>query len=280
MARVTFINAILSGKLAGTIYARNKRGYYVKGWSKPLDPKSAAQLANRSLFSTCAGMWHSLTDGNKQLWNSYGSTIYVAKSGASASPSSGFNALVGLRNSVEIATRQTRVTTVTAPVGTTTSSDDFEFIDTPPVAAMSGAIQTGTGAALPIQLIGATVEGATYETTATFRMTGIAPGLPVFKDAVSDEKVGIILQMSIPQTQMQGFVQGKKIQTLGVWACPTLTNATWTGNLITISMAGADSKMADYKTGVQAGQIVEVTAYLVSKQGEQRSIGTSKVTVS
>lgn len=279
MARVTFINAILSGKLAGTVYARNKSGQYIKQWTKPLDPKSPAQLQNRSLFSTVAGMWHSLTDYQKGLWNSFGSTLYIAKGATGVSTSSGFNALVGLHNSVEIATRQTRVTTVTAPPTTTSVSTTFSPSDLPPTAAMSGAIQTAGGAALPIHLTSATVAGDTYEVNATFHLAGLAPGLPKFLDAIQSKPVGIMLQMSIPQVQIAGFVQGKNIQTLGVWAPPTLTNATWTGNSISIEMSGADSKMAEYKTQVQVGQVVQISAYLVSENGEQRPLGTVQSTV-
>jgi hypothetical protein len=279
MARVTFINAILSGKLAGTVYARNKAGQYIKQWTKPTDPMSVAQMTNRALFSTCSGQWHSLTDYFKGLWNSFGSTLYIAKGSTGVSTMSGFNAFVGLRNSVEVATRQTRVTTVTTPATTTNVDGVFSNIDTPPTVAMSGAIQTAAGLPLPILLTGATIVGATYEVTANFFLNGIAPGLPKFLDAISSKPVGIMLQMSIPQVQIAGFVQGKNIQTIGVWAPTTLTNATWAGQQLNIEMAGSDSHMADYKTQVQTGQIVQISAYLISENGEQRPIGTVKTTV-
>lgn len=279
MARVTFINAILSGKLAGTVYARNKAGHYLKSYSKPLNPDTEAQQANRALFGASSGQWHTLTDAQKALWNSYGSTIFVSKTGLAGSPVSGFNAFISLRNEVEAAIRGTRVATVSAPVGVTVAAGTYTPIWSPPAIAMGSAIQDSTGAPISIMLANATFNGATYAVTATFALGGLLTSVPVFEDAVTDTPVGIMLQMSIPHTQKANYVTGKNNQIIGVVAPPTLTAATWTGGVITFSMSGADSHMDEYKTGVQTGQIVEIQAYLVSEKGESRSIGSRKITV-
>lgn len=277
MGKVTFINAIVSGKLAGTTYARNKAGYYIKQWTKPNDPKSIAQLAVRAQMGQASSLWHALSDGKKQLWNSFANNIFVPKF-AIGSTVSGFNAFVSLNSTVAQCNRDFRTTTVTAPASTTATFDDFVFSDTPPIAGLSAAIQTSTGAPLPIFLTGATIDSSDYSVTATFNLAGIIIAVPEFIDSASDKPVGIMLQMSIPQVQVQGFVQGKNMQTIGIMKPPTLTNASWTGNLITISMAADDSAVANYKTAISTDQVVSINAYLVSAGGEQKDIGTVMVT--
>lgn len=277
MARVTFINAILSGKLAGTTYSRNKAGYYIKQWTDPNDPKSQAQQSNRISMVAAASQWHALSDQKKQLWTSYANNIFVAKGGA-GSVVSGFNAFTATYRTWHHADFMKRVATFTAPGTTTGVFTDFTWDDTPPIAALAGAIQTSTGSPLPITLTSVALTAADYTLEATFTMAGVLVAVPKFLDATSSKPVGIMLQMSIPQVQTQGFVQGKNIQTLGVMEPVTLTNASWTGNILTLAFASTDSKISTFKTAIQEDQVVSVNAYLVSANGEQKHIGSCMVT--
>lgn len=280
MALVTFINAIMSGKLEGTVYARNKSGYYVKGWTKPNDPKSAAQTMNRAVFGVAAGQWHAMTDAQKAAWNSYGTNLFVTKGGATGSPVSGFSAFVAEMNAATIAWRQKRITTVSDPSGTTVTFDDFSGSLNAPAAAMGSAIQKTGGTPLPILLKDVVLLSATGQVNATFEFpVPSLVGVPVFKDSNTSIPVGIVLQMSIPQTQVANFVTGKNNQIIGVMAPPTLTNAAWTGTELEIEMSDADSPMASYKTWVVPDQVVEISAYLITTAGQQRLIGSKKIVV-
>jgi len=280
MARVTFINAILSGKLAGTIYARNKAGAYIKQYSKPLDPKSIAQQTNRSAFGAAAGAWHAKSDIVKGLWNSYGSTIFQAKSSATASPSSGFNSYVSLNTQLQALLNGIRVCTVSAPSGTTVTFGDFVASDTPPAKAMGSQIQDASGNPVTLSLKSATLVSASGAVTATFTIGGLSAAVPVFLDSNNSTPVGIELQISIPKTQVANYITGKNNQCVGVIAPPTLTNLSWSGNIITFSMATGDLDISKFKTWVSEDQVVEMDAYLVSEVGESRHLGAVKLVVS
>jgi len=279
MARVTFINAILSGKLAGTIYARNKAGYYIKQWSNPLDPKSTAQLENRARLTASAGAWHALDDIQKAIWNTFGATTFVPKFSISASPSSGFNAFVSLRTQAAAATQATRVATVTAPVGTTVTFEHFIPGMDAPAAAMSSNIQSASVLSLPINLGVSSFEAASQELITTFVLGAPSPGLPIFLDAATQLPVGIEFQISNPKTQVNNFVTGKNNQIVAVLAPPELVNAAFTGNIVTFKFSGADLDISRFKNFVQADQVVLLSAYLVSQNGQSRFIGSRKLTV-
>lgn len=279
MARVTFINAILSGKLAGTVYARNKAGYYVRNWTMPLDPRTPAQIQNRARFSTIASSWHALTDAQKAAWNVYGNQFFTPKTTFSVSPSSGFNAYTGLGYGALVAEAIARVNTITFPAGVTATFGNFSPASDPPAGAMSGQIKDGAGNPLPINLLNATLDSSNGAVTADFHFPAPQTNAPIFEDATTNQKVGILIQVSNPLTQIEEFVTNPRIRTVNVIK-PPLTFTGWTSaDKITFSATGPDLDITKFKNWYSPGQEVEIRAYLISESGAQKFLGGVKIPV-
>ncbi len=279
MAKVIFINAILSGKLEGTIYARNKAGYYIKGYTMPLDPATSAQQANRSRFSSAASTWHAMTDAAKALWNDYGAQYWVGKYHDGSSPVSGFNAFVSLYNSALFCQARKRVNTVLVPPALVVAFGDYVPTLVAPTGAMSGNIKNHGGGPLPLILTSCSIDAATGVVTSDFRFPFVQTQAPIFQDPVTDDPVGIIIQISNTITQNQEFVSNPILQTVNIIPPPTISSETFTGNHITFEAAGADMGEGGYKTFIQENNIVQASAYLAGQSGAQKPLGSVLLTV-
>lgn len=64
-----------SGKVAGTVYARNRSGAYQRNWAKPTNPTTPLQSAAREKLSNAVSAWQSLSAGDVDAWNAYASTM-------------------------------------------------------------------------------------------------------------------------------------------------------------------------------------------------------------
>lgn len=67
--------AIASGKLNGTVHARNKSGNYVRVWAKPKNAKTVAQLNVRARLASCTQAFAALNVSLVSAWNSLASGI-------------------------------------------------------------------------------------------------------------------------------------------------------------------------------------------------------------
>jgi hypothetical protein len=79
MAKVVFGGGVvsMSGKIAGSVFSRNKGGAYVRAKVKPSNPKSSSQTLVRGWMSMISQLWRTLGDAAIQQWNA------AAKSDAS-----------------------------------------------------------------------------------------------------------------------------------------------------------------------------------------------------
>lgn len=68
LIKLTAIIDQISGKLNGTIFARNKGGNYVKGLSIPANPQTPHQQNVRNRFSYISQEWRNLTEEQRQSW--------------------------------------------------------------------------------------------------------------------------------------------------------------------------------------------------------------------
>ncbi len=57
------------GRIGGNIASRNGSGAYLKKFTNPTNPQSTAQMDVRSLFSTVAQGWRTLTQAQRDEWN-------------------------------------------------------------------------------------------------------------------------------------------------------------------------------------------------------------------
>lgn len=59
-----------SGKLNGTVVARNRGGAYARVKVTPVNPQTTAQQNGRNILSTWSQNWRALTEAQRQGWNS------------------------------------------------------------------------------------------------------------------------------------------------------------------------------------------------------------------
>lgn len=69
LIKLTAIVDNISGKLNGTVFARNKGGHYMRSKSHPTNPRSLAQIAVRAAFGAISQLWRGLTSEQRNAWN-------------------------------------------------------------------------------------------------------------------------------------------------------------------------------------------------------------------
>ncbi len=66
----------MSGSIAGSVFARNKSGNYIRPRTKPVNPQSPRQEAARAIVSYLAEYWHTdLTPVERNLWDVYAAAV-------------------------------------------------------------------------------------------------------------------------------------------------------------------------------------------------------------
>lgn len=65
----------ISGKIGGTVYARNRGGAYARNWAKPTNTPTAKQSANRLAFGNVSKDWAGLTSSQQDGWDALASTV-------------------------------------------------------------------------------------------------------------------------------------------------------------------------------------------------------------
>jgi hypothetical protein len=80
MALVKFGGGItgMSGSIAGSTFARNRFGNYIRPRTKPVNPKSTTQHTIRGCMAYLADLWHStLVAGERTAWSTYAAAVTV-----------------------------------------------------------------------------------------------------------------------------------------------------------------------------------------------------------
>lgn len=67
----------VSGSIAGTVFARNRFGAYIRPRTKPINPRSARQMGARILMMMLAEQWREspMTDAIRIAWDTYAKTV-------------------------------------------------------------------------------------------------------------------------------------------------------------------------------------------------------------
>jgi hypothetical protein len=73
MARVTFGNIVAEarGKIGGVVFSRNTGGAYVRQKVSPVQPRTPAQLNQRSRLTEVSKVWGTLTQAQREAWKSF-----------------------------------------------------------------------------------------------------------------------------------------------------------------------------------------------------------------
>jgi hypothetical protein len=274
MARATFINAVLSGKLDGQVYARNKGGAYVRAWVKPTNPKTQQQASVRSAFSDISKTFSAFNARTKEQWNYFATSYFKPKKIKPGVIYSGFNAFQSLMNAQKQAQRNYRSTTIPFPATTTATSTNIEVNSVIPEDVFSGQPVDGNGDSLPITLVAGNVSSI-GEVNATFQL-----GRPVdmadvmFQDIGGNRQIGFLLYGNVPNSSSPtenvclGFSGFLEIST------STATNVTE----FSIRIADSGFSNVGRKMWYTTGQSLIMSAYAISTYGELSYLGNIKTT--
>jgi hypothetical protein len=280
VARVTFINAELSGKLGGTVYARNKGGAYVRQFVKPTNPRSQAQILARQRFKNAVTAWSSLTTSQKSNWSNYAINYYrpkVLKTGVTYSGSQSFISLWDVSQQANYQKRDVIVTTdVPGPV--TSTFVDHLLSDTSPIGVMTSQLKnSATNLPMNVSYENFTL---TDDFTVTFRLQVGSADKPLFVDPGTNLSVGYLVAMQFKKKSSGSTSK----QAFNIVFAATGTNATFTmvtpqAEYLTFSIDGTGFPVANYKTLPVAGESVTLTLYHVNSKGAIISVASEVVTI-
>lgn len=66
----------MSGSIAGSTFARNRYGNYIRPRTKPVNPRTTRQIAMRSAISYLTEYWHdTLTAAQRTAWGTYAAAV-------------------------------------------------------------------------------------------------------------------------------------------------------------------------------------------------------------
>jgi hypothetical protein len=281
MARVTFLNAVVSGKVGAGVYAHNKGGSYLRILRRPTNPKSVAQVQARGNFGGGSNLWRACTTAQRGAYNTFATTFFnpmKAKPGVAYSGQQAANALNTACISYDLLVRAT--TLKLATISATATFGVFGGNPNPPAYRLAGQINSSTSTPLNLALKSATVK---TDGTATMIITcdNNMAAAPTFENVGQTELCGFGLYMSNPFGGGQSFVTNKFYKFLGTTG-PILT-ATATiatpGPLIEIDFTGTELKPGNSKTWFTIGNKVRLTAVQISQTGQVVDLGSIDYTV-
>lgn len=276
MARATFINAILSGKLDGTVYARNKGGAYVRNWVKPTNPKTTVQSKVRSAFSDSAKAFGGLDTDVKNSWNYYATSYFKPKKIKPGVVYSGFNAFQSLQNTQQQAYRNYRDASVTFPSDIVVTNENITVNQTIPYNVFGGQPENNLHEPIPVTLKSATIA---IDGDVVFR---VKLGRPLdshgieFSNVNGDRKIGFILFGNVPNSTSP--TENICLGFTGL--LDVTTQSAGTDDYLEFEMAGSMPDFTGRKMWYQTGQRAIVSAYAISNYGELSYIGNVSTTVS
>lgn len=105
MAKIIWQQAIgsVSGKLNGSVFAKNRGGSYMRTKATPVNARTAAQLQARNLLSGYSQAWRNLTQVQRDSWNSASSDWSVANVFAPGATPTGHGLFVTLNTNTALA---------------------------------------------------------------------------------------------------------------------------------------------------------------------------------
>lgn len=282
MAKFTPILGNISGKLAGSVFAFNKAGFYIRSFRSPVQPNTINQLTARGIFAASVSIWHSLDDMLKGRWNAFATSAFKAKHPVTGMIYSGYNAFVSLMNQASyLASKMaSNPTEVLTPANVTTTPGSFIPSQTPPYGTLSGYITDTAGEPLLIQLTSFEFNANDNVFNSTYRLTGnvgpvvSGPG-PSFADPINQIPVGIALYISKPTQQVNQFVPNPEFNLVSIIE-PLGVLDDWTTSNELILASDECANFQHNKFNLVDKMTYQVNAYIVSEQGQSMFIGSAK----
>jgi hypothetical protein len=105
MAKIILQQAFaeISGKLNGTVFAKNRGGAYMRTKVSPVNARTSAQLQARNLLSGYSQAWRNLTQTQRDAWNSASSDWSLATVFAQGATATGHGLFVTLNTNTNLA---------------------------------------------------------------------------------------------------------------------------------------------------------------------------------
>jgi len=106
MAQVKYGGGIvqISGSIAGSVFARNRFGNYIRPRTKPVNPNSSGQVGVRSALSYLSTYWHAtLTAAQRVAWATYAASVAMKNRLGESIYLTGFNHFI--RSNTELVNR-------------------------------------------------------------------------------------------------------------------------------------------------------------------------------
>jgi hypothetical protein len=290
MAKVQFINAIVSGKLAGSVYSRGKGGAYIRSFRKPTQPNSQSQLTARANFGASSRAWNSLSSAEKNSWNSFAALGFSPKNPKTGVSYSGFNAFKSFFNTILALSPGCSTTGVDGTPTTPVALTFAPFVVGIPqgTSIFSGQISNDTGAYSATTELVSTEIDVSGSPSIRLDFSCANSGIDVsgwagfkFFDLGSQEEFGYMVQISKKTYTAPGSSAQK--QKLLIGGLTPITNTLdftdgtpMTGFHLKFDMSGFSSNS---KYAPQAGDAVTVTVYAVSASGASAIIGSNDITI-
>lgn len=278
MARAIFINTILAGKLGDSVYARNKAGYYVRGYSVPVDANSVAQQDARANFSTSVAAWHLLTSAQKSIWNTYAKLYFRPKFQRLTTAYSGFNAFISLYNSAKNAQRKWRTYRIYSPphISLSLSFVNFTPNNSPAPSVFSANIQDFNNNPLSISLkaIRAYSNGNGVFTLKLHSDSSGLASAPLFIEPNTSLPVGFVLTASNILSNSSSFCSNPNHTIIGAMRPPTIIGGWTPGESeLDFNFYLPDASIPDHKLKFNAGDTVRYEFWAVGQSGPSIRIG-------
>lgn len=103
LIKLTAVVDNISGKLNGTVFARNKGGHYMRSKSNPVNPQTDFQMNVRGDFGAMATAWRALTQAQRNAWDAAAADFPYQNKLGDTKILSGFNLFMKLNQNLETA---------------------------------------------------------------------------------------------------------------------------------------------------------------------------------
>lgn len=294
MARIIGGNPLgfFSGKMGGVVFAHNKGGQYVRQFVMPVDTKSSAQIASRTVFGQAVSAFHSLDPGVKSAWNVFAASYFNSKNrGNVPGLHSGVNAFVSLRNILLNMDRTKTVEadldiTINATPATAVAQDTIVINNSAPVTPMTGVLDSGNYSIIGMNSVSynSSVSQITVQFGVAWNATPSAPSPVASTSSIltdgQGKKAGFAVYASnlIPQEGV--FVQNPDIILLGnTGLIDDYTTASVVTNQVELTMNYIGSAGVA-KNQIISGGTYRFQLYMFNSDGQIIKVGETTTVAS
>jgi hypothetical protein len=268
----------MKGKIGGMVLARNKAGKIARQYVIPTDAKSGQQISNRSGFGQAAAQWATLTDAQRQQWNSFAVTNFSGKRGSIPGSYSGYQSFTALNASLAAANRMLVTPTMTSPAATLTVVAPPAYNVTAPITGFNSTMKSSTSTLLQQSMSAGTYVASTGVLTFTIDLGASQTSSPVFQNFGGSVPFSYIVNFS--NIIRAGAVSVSNLLAYTVACSKKITIASgWTSSqTFTINMTVPSDYIAGLKRNFQTGSKFYMSTYTLSDTGQTSIIGSIAVT--